>query len=70
MTRDKPKLHCLIATVYGQGHVWGEIRRVRLETVAYIKEEKLPYAVIGPDPDDEIQLATWEREREPLREKT
>lgn len=67
MARPKPILHCFVAIVDLRGNVWGKVEVRRLETVAYMKERGMAYAVVGPDPDDEIELATWEREQVPVR---
>lgn len=65
----RPLVKCFAALCYGQGHVWGDIHYVSLEVAALMKEDG--YAIVGPDPHDEIDLATWEREqRTPSRRST
>ena len=58
----KPDLHCIIARPLKGGGI-GRSRRVKLST-AYLAM-KAGWHVIGPDPDDEAALATWEREQQP-----
>ncbi len=58
----KPIVHCFAAYVYDDGHVWGNVYRVSLETAEWMKD--LGYAIVGPDPHDLFELAKWEKEQE------
>ncbi len=51
-------LHCLVALEVREG-LFTAPALVSLELAAEMKE--LGYAVVGPDPDDEQALATYER---------
>lgn len=59
--REKPQVHCFAALCYGQGHIFGDIRRVSLEVALLMKDSG--YTIIGPDPSDMADLAEWEREQ-------
>lgn len=55
---EKPVLHCLVALELREG-VFTDPARVSLELALEFKRKG--YMVVGPDPDDEQDLATWER---------
>lgn len=57
----RPTIHCFAAYVLESGDVWGTVHRVSLETADWMRH--VGYAIVGPDPHDLIDLATWERER-------
>lgn len=59
--RDRPVVRCLVALTFGSGHVFGRVYHVRLENVP--KYVSWGLSVVGPDPDDMIELAKWEREQ-------
>jgi hypothetical protein len=62
---EKPTVHVFAAYCYDQGHVWGTLHLVSLETAEWMRE--LGYWIIGPDPHDMIELAKWEKEQESYR---
>lgn len=55
----KPVVRCFSAIVYADGHVWGDIHLVSLETAQWMQQ--MGYTVIGPDPYDLIELNAWEK---------
>lgn len=57
----KPVLHCFAAYVLAGGEIWGSVHRVSLETAEWMRH--VGYSIVGPDPHDQIDLATWEREQ-------
>jgi hypothetical protein len=59
---DKPSVRCLIARPLKNGGI-GRSRLVSLST-AYLAL-KAGFHVIGPDPDDLMALAKWQREQTP-----
>lgn len=60
---DRPVVHCWIALIKGDGpNAYARPRIVKLST-ALVAKESGRYIVIGPDPEDEEKLATWEREQ-------
>lgn len=59
---DRPILHCLVAPPLSDGRVKGNPMLVSLVTAEWLVNE-FGWAMIGPDPVDEIDLATWEREQ-------
>lgn len=61
----KPKVRCLAALTYGQGHVFGDIHLIRLENVP--RAIAIGLTVLGADPHDLIALAAWEKEQQQLR---
>lgn len=69
MGRDRPTLRCFAAPQLADGRVRGTPLLVSLETAEWLFREQ-QYAVVGPDPHDEIDLATWEREGWPLHRTT
>lgn len=64
MGRDRPKLRCLVAPVTHDGRARGKPLLVELADAECLWREHA-WAVLGPDPLDEIDLATWEREQMP-----
>lgn len=58
----KPELHCLVARPLKSGGI-GRSRRVKLST-AFLAM-RAGWHVVGPDPQDEADLAKWEREQQP-----
>lgn len=60
--RERPVVRCLVALTFGSGHVFRRTFHVRLENVP--KYLSWGLSVVGPDPEDMIALATWEREQE------
>jgi len=56
----KPILYCFVAKVIGEGEVAKTPLRVSLDTAYeyYLKQGK-GWAVVGPDPHDEDELADW-----------
>jgi hypothetical protein len=57
----KPSVRCLVAWVGREGY----IARAHLVTLAEAERRKREgFAVIGPDPHDEIELAAWYRRHE------
>ena len=60
---DRPHLKCLIARPLKNGG-FGRSRLVRLST-AYLAM-KAGWPVVGPDPDDEIAVAKFDREAQPF----
>lgn len=56
----RPTVYCFAAFQHEDGRVWGTIHRVSLETADWMRQ--IGYAIVGPDPGDLIDLATWERE--------
>lgn len=63
----KPRLFCFVARTNARGGP-DKVFRVDLES-AQLLHERWGFAVIGPDPADEIELAKWEREQEASRRK-
>lgn len=57
---DRPAIRCLIARPLKHGGI-GRSRLVRLSTA--LLAVKAGYHVVGPDPDDVLALAQWEREQ-------
>jgi hypothetical protein len=55
---DRPAIRCFVAYPLG-GDVFTDPAVVSLELALELREKG--YAVLGPDPDDEIDLATYER---------
>ena len=66
MGRDRPTLRCFAAPPASSGQVRGVPIVVSLEDAEWLFRER-HWAIVGPDPIDEIDLAAWEREQEPLR---
>ena len=65
---DKPQVKCFAAVLYDD-QILGEVYLVNLETALYMKG--MGYAIVGPDPETLIDLATWERATRPaLRSST
>lgn len=64
--RDRPIVRALIARKLADGR-YGKSRIVSLAT-AYIAMKSGGFAVVGPDPDDVVALATWEREQLPFNQ--
>lgn len=58
MEQDRPELRCFVAFPIA-GDVFSDPALVSLETAADLRAKG--YLVVGPDPQDEIDLATWER---------
>lgn len=64
-SNPRPVLWCFIAKpVYGGCGAVERSRMVPLSTAFLAK--KAGWAVIGPDPDDEVALAAWERAHAPF----
>ena len=64
MGRDRPVLYMFAAPPLSDGRVRGHPLRVSLDTAEQLVRERA-WAVVGPDPQDEIDLAAWLREQEP-----
>lgn len=56
---EKPIVKCLAAVVYGEGHIFGDVFHVSLDTAERLRQNG--YAIVGPDPEDMQALATWEK---------
>jgi hypothetical protein len=63
---EKPIIRALIARKLPNGS-FGKSRIVSLAT-AYIAMRSGAFAVVGPDPDDLIALAAWERAQLPFNQ--
>ncbi len=61
MDRGRPTLHCLVCPILPDGRVRGTPLVVTLADAEWLWRERA-WAVVGPDPADEIDLATWDRE--------
>ncbi len=60
----KPIVKCLIARKLSNGS-FGKSRIVSLGA-AYLAMKSGAFAVVGPDPDDVLALAAWERMQPPF----
>lgn len=60
---DKPVLRCLIARILGDG-LYGRSQFVDIGT-AYLAVKSKQWVCVGPDPEDQLALAAWEREQTP-----
>jgi hypothetical protein len=65
MTTDKPVLRCFMVMPLGVDPFDGRLRHtdiviISLEAAEYFKD--LGWWILGPDPNDCIDLAAWERE--------
>lgn len=58
---ERPVVRCLAAVTYGEGHIFGDVFHVSLETADRLRQSG--YAIVGPDPDDMHALAQWERQQ-------
>lgn len=60
MTGDpKPVIHCFAARAGQWAHSGGMIHCVSLETAEWMRQ--IGYIIVGPDPNDMIDLALWEK---------
>jgi hypothetical protein len=59
---ERPIVKCLVARPLSNGHI-GRSRLVSLSTA--LLALRAGWHVVGPDPDDLVRLAEWERENQP-----